>query len=147
PSNVGYFNNYRIVDNLAPYFVSAGDLNSDGRLDLVITQDAADRFLLNQGNDGAGVPIFTTNVFSFGAGNPGEGEFGSQSIVVDLNNDGFNDVLIADVDVDAPGCSGRTHIYHNLGNVPNVTLREEWPSIIPTNMLTGTHNIAVFDVN
>jgi hypothetical protein len=76
-----------------------------------------------------------------------ESEFGAQSVIADLNNDGWKDVVISDVDVDTFGCSRRAHIYHNLGNVPNVTLKEESPSVIPTASLTGTFNIAVFDID
>ncbi|MFO0974456.1 MAG: FG-GAP-like repeat-containing protein [Phycisphaerae bacterium] len=145
PGNVGFFDNYNIVYSNSPYFVSAADLNNDNRLDLIITDDNADTYLLNTGNNPQGSPNFTALTFSFAAG--GDDGFGSQSIAADLNNDGFKDVLIADIDVDGFGCGRRTHIYHNLANPPNVTLREESPSIIPTNMLTGTHNIAVFDLN
>jgi len=139
------FNQYRIVTAQSPYFVSTGDLNNDGRLDLVITDDNADHYHLNQGNAGDGTANFSSAVFAFQSG--GDDGFGSQSAVVDLNNDGFRDVVISDVDVDGFGCSRRMHIYRNLGDVPNVTLREDSPSIIPTGMLTGTHNVAPIDLN
>src|SRR5207247_8676038 len=42
----------------APYFVSVGDLNNDGRLDMVVTDDSEDRYDLNTGNDALGHALF-----------------------------------------------------------------------------------------
>ena len=76
-------------------------------------------------------------------------------------------MLIADVDVDdptgystGPDCPGappsrRMHIYHNLGNAPNVTLKEEqqsgdgWKGVVGTSTadLRGTHNVAALDID
>ena len=145
----------------APYFVSVGDLNNDGRLDMVVTDDNADRYDLNTGNDALGhamFPVSRTFLFPTGAGYGDDG-FGSQSLIVDLDQDGWKDVLISDVDVDLPGCSRRMHIYHNLGGPPNVTLREEaemagassgWKGAVgfsPPSVLQGVHNVAAFDID
>src|SRR6185369_16435579 len=45
----------------------------------------------------------------------------------DLDGDGWNDVLICDMDIDVVDCSKRLHIFHNLGGAPgsDVSLREE----------------------
>ncbi len=149
PANVGYFPDptYKIVNTNAPYFVSAGDLNNDGRLDLVTSDDGADRYLINTGNAGDGTSNFSTFTFSFQTG--GDDGFASQSIVTDLNNDGWNDVLISDVDVDISGCSRRLHIYRNLGNAPSVTLQEQSVGGLNNSAanMSGTHNVAVFDLN
>lgn len=146
-ANVGTWtaSNYKIVYNGSPYFITPGDLNNDGKLDMVITDDGTDRYLINTGNDGNGAPNFTSLAVTSALGT--EGEFGSASTIADLNNDGWNDVIIADVDLDTFGCSRRMHIYHNLGNAPNVTLKEESPSVIPTSSLTGTYIGAVFDID
>ena len=145
--NVGYWQtvNYKPVYSLSPYFISPGDLNNDGKLDMVVSDEGTDRILLNTGNDANSAPNFTSFPVSSALGV--ESEFGSQSVIADLNNDGWKDVIISDVDVDTFGCSRRAHIYHNLGNAPNVTLKEESPSVIPTASLTGTYNVAVFDIN
>ena len=114
---------------MSTYFVSVADLNNDNKLDAITSEDGQDRYLLNQGNDALGMVNFgPANTFQFpvGAGYGDDG-FGSQSVSSDLDNDGWLDVLIADVDVDVPFCSSRLHIYHNLGGTPGgfVTLREE----------------------
>jgi len=162
PSNEGFFDNHEVVNQNAPYFVSVGDLNNDGMLDMVITDDGADRYLINLGNGGAGRAQFTDSTFQFqGTGDDG---FGSNSIITDLDQDGWSDVLIADVDVDEAGCSRRLHIYHNQGGIPG-----DFPSLleetggsgcsngsnpascliasIPADQLTGVHDVAIFDID
>jgi hypothetical protein len=79
--------------------------------------------------------------------------------MVDLDNDGWNDIIIADVDVDLPGCQRRCHIYHNPGGTPGsqITLVQEmqqsgtggWKGVVGmlAGDLTGTFDIAVFDID
>jgi len=148
--------------SMATYFVSVGDLNNDNKLDMIMSEDGQDRYLLNQGNDALQRAQFSAaNTFSFptGAGYGDDG-FGSQSLATDLDNDGWLDVLIADVDVDVPFCTSRMHIYHNLGGNPGgfVQLREEaqqagassgWKGavgIMPGD-ISGTHYVAAFDID
>ncbi|MCH7703405.1 MAG: VCBS repeat-containing protein, partial [Planctomycetes bacterium] len=150
PNNEGVFNVFDVPHELAPYHMTVGDLNNDGRLDMVITDDGPDRYDLNDGNGAQGAADFTQYVFSF-IGGGSDNEFGGNNLIVDLDNDGWNDVIITDVDVDIPGCTRRTHIYRNLANPPNVTLQEQLIGGavvgIPIDLLKGTHDIAVFDIN
>ena len=144
PANEGFFDDFEEVDNAAPYHISVGDLNRDNRLDIVVTDDGADHYWLNQGNGADGLANFVRTNFQRSAG--GDGEFGGNSVIADLNNDNNNDVLIADVDVDIDqNCTRRLHIYRNLGNLPNVTLQEQGGAQ-PWNH-NGTHDVAVFDLN
>jgi hypothetical protein len=153
----------------APYFVSVGDLNNDDWPELILTEDGADRYFVNQRiGDGANAE-FISYPFSFshaGVGIPaGDDGFGSNNLAVDLDNDGWNDVLIADVDVDVPGCNRRMHIYRNLGGTPGEvpTIQEQTSGSGCTNFfsnpptcivagissdkLVGTHDVAVFDID
>jgi hypothetical protein len=140
PLAEGLFSSYDVVNENAPYFVSAGDLNNDGRLDLVITDDGSDRYLLNQGNGPQGEAAFLTFVLPDSAG------FGSNSVIADLNQDGHNDIIIADVDVDIGGCTRTTFIYRNLGNRPDVSFQKQGEPI-PNDDLHGVHDVGVFDLN
>ena len=140
PSNEGYFNGYDIIDQQAPYFVTVGDLNGDGRLDMVVVDDGSDTYYLNTGNGGDGFANFNAITLENSDG------FGGNAIIRDLNNDGHQDVIVTDVDVDISGCSRTTHIYRNLGNVPNITLDEQDVGISNA-QLQGVHDVAVFDIN
>jgi CxxC motif-containing protein (DUF1111 family) len=160
---VGFFDTYEVVNQQSPYFISVGDLNNDAKLDIVITDDGADRYMLNQGNGSDGLADFLSRPFSFDKAS--DDGFGSDSVIADLNRDGWNDVLITDVDVDIGRCNRRMHIYRNLGGQPggNVTLQEQTagtgcqtslgnpPSClvagIPSDKLEGVHDVAVFDIN
>ena len=144
----------------APYHVDVGDLNNDGRPDMVITDDGSDRYRYNLGTEGA--PFFraiwsSSKTFQFLSG--GDDGFGSNNLIADLDGDGWNDVLIADVDVDIGGYNRRLHIYHNPGGAvgSQITLVEERQSSssnawlgavgLKDGDLEGTHDMAVFDVD
>ena len=147
PKNIGYFPD-ALFDNVYHFsgtYFSIGDFNNDKLLDIAITDDGVDRYLLNTGNAANGTAMFTTHGVTSQLGT--EAEFGGESRIVDLNNDGWNDLLVSDVDIDAYGCNRRTHIYRNLGNPPIITLQEQAPSVIPLAMLHGVHDIAVFDID
>jgi len=138
----GFFEQYQVVNQQAPYFFSVGDLNNDGRNDIVVSDDGTDTYLLNTGNAANGSANFTTLTFPAATGG-----FGAQSVIADLNNDGWNDVLISDVDVDIPPCDSRqADILRNNGNAPNVTFAADSGNIAGSN-LVGVHNFAVFDIN
>ncbi len=149
PDDVGTFD---LLDNPyggAPYHVNTGDLNQDGMVDLIVTDDGADRYLLNEGPDVFGratwSPAYTYNT---------DDGFGSDNLVVDLDGDGWPETLYADVDVDVPGCERRAHIFHNRGGVVGgfVDLHEEsgggstGVTGLSQVMMRGVHDIAAFDL-
>ena len=140
PQNQGFFNQYDTIYDLAPYFVAPGDLNQDGRMDLVIVDDGTDRYMINQSTGQFGI----VNWVSFTL--PGSEGFGGNAIVADLNNDTHQDIIITDVDVDIAGCGRDTLIYRNLGNLPNVGFQIQG-NVIPPNMLLGVHDVAVIDID
>jgi len=126
PGSEGNFNLTESPPTGTPYFTSVGDLNNDGRLDLVVSDDGTDRLMYNEGNDALGRVEWGPGLgFDFLSG--GDDGFGGNNYIVDLDLDGWNDVIITDVDVDISGCNRRTHIYHNPGGTPGSVIipREE----------------------
>ncbi|MCH2133025.1 MAG: FG-GAP-like repeat-containing protein [Phycisphaerales bacterium] len=141
PGNQGWFVGYEIYDERAPYFVETGDLNGDGRLDMIVTDDGVDAYYLNTGNGSDGYANFNERTFDSITNG-----FGGDAYIVDLNNDGNQDVIITDVDVDIPGCSRETHIFRNRGDVPDVTFSLE-PTGLGVSQRTGVHDVALIDIN
>lgn len=144
-------------DFLFPDSLAAGDLNNDLLPDLVVPTCFSDHYLLNQGPKTLSTASqFEQLTMSFSPIGFDDG-FAGNSLISDLNNDGFADVIIADVDHDISGCHRRLHIYRNLGDVPNVTLTEfaETPTTagwkgapgLSVSDIQGTHDVAVFDID
>ena len=158
PANPGFF---QVFDDFhvgfAPYHVNVGDLNNDGRLDIVESDDNLDRFRLNEGNDQFGRVIWSqAYTYSFLSQDDDDG-FASNNYIADLDNDGWADAIYADVDVDIPGGNRRMHIYHNVfeaaGEPIMVEERETsgagWVSAKGFTVadLQGTHDFAIFDID
>jgi hypothetical protein len=129
----------------APYNMETADLNNDGKMDLVVVDDGQDRLMLNTGNNAQGYATFAISTIADSIS-----EFGNTCRIADLDNDGFKDVIICDVDADlgpfCPSSGRRTRIYRNLGNVPNITL-DEVGTVLPLANLASTYDIAPFDIN
>ncbi len=123
------------------YFFNTGDLNNDGLLDIVISDDGIDVYQLNQGNGDDGFANFINLQFPESTNG-----FGGNSIIADLDQDGFNDVLIADFDVDVDGCDRISDILRNNADAPFVAFTAPATGI-PNNLFNGVHDLGVFDVN
>ncbi|MEO0650965.1 MAG: FG-GAP-like repeat-containing protein, partial [Planctomycetota bacterium] len=153
----GTFSSLQTVYTGSPYFFSGGDLNNDGRLDLIISENGNDGVVYNTATAPNGEVIWSPlQTFDFLSG--GDDSFASNSLAADLNGDGLQDVLISDVDPQIAGFNRRLHIYHNRGVQPSMAalLREEretagagWIGFVgaTTSDLQGTHDIAFFDVD
>lgn len=141
-SGTGNFDSHDEVYNQAAYFVSVGDLNNDNLDDIVVVDDFSDRYLINNGVSG-GQANFTTLLLQGSSG----ADFGGNSVIADFDNDGWNDVYVADVDVDIAGCNRFSHMFRNLGNAPNITLQDLTPNGSNGWEPQGVHDVAVFDLN
>ncbi|HEX5009515.1 MAG TPA: VCBS repeat-containing protein [Planctomycetota bacterium] len=106
---------------------NVGDLNGDALPDLAISDCASDGFQLGQGYDG--LNHLTTGpkiLFQYVTG--ADDGFAQNVVLSDLDLNGWNDVLITDVDADLTGCDRRLHIFHNTGSVPGeqgLVIKEE----------------------
>jgi hypothetical protein len=157
PANPGFFNIFHDFHNtFSPYHISTGDLNHDGRLDIIMGDDGDDHYRYNLGNDALGRVIWgPAKVYTFLSGQ--DDGFAGQNRLADLDNDGWLDALQADVDTDEPGLDRRLHIYHNPGGAigEQITFVEEreqaggggWVGAdgILGQDLKGTYDVAAFD--
>ncbi|HEX5011754.1 MAG TPA: VCBS repeat-containing protein [Planctomycetota bacterium] len=129
PAAVGDFTamSFQDMGSSSPYGLDVGNLNNDGVVDAAIADDGYDKFRLGTGYDALNRVLWGplknfTFLDSFDDG------FGHNVSMRDLDGDGWNEVIITDVDGDVPGCMRRLHIYHNTGTVPgdmNIVLKEE----------------------
>jgi len=147
PSNPGAsFTGPVTIYTGAPYNMAIGDLNNNGRMDLIVVDDAKDRWMRNNGNNAQGQATFTTFTI-----NDSLFEFGNKTRLADLDNDGLLDVMIADVDADlppfCPTTGRRAHIYRNTGGPGSNTTFQEIGQIIPNNQLGATYDFAPIDLN
>ncbi|MCZ6596033.1 MAG: VCBS repeat-containing protein [Planctomycetota bacterium] len=161
PGDEGDFDLFQIAyeSSLEPYHFDLGDLNGDGRLDMVVADDTQDRYMYNQGNDALGRVLWgPKRTFAFLAGS--DDGFGSNPLIVDLDEDGWNDVVMCDISDGTPtGYVRRIHVYHNPGGAvgAEIILREErehggssaWLGAVGLyhDDLGAGHDVAVFDVD
>lgn len=142
PDNEGFFDpsDFFVISVGSPYFIGTADLNNDNLTDLIVVTDGGDNYYLNQGNNANGHSIFLTLPL------PNSGNIGGNITVGDLNNDGFEDIIVSDVDTDFTGCSRHIQIYRNNANPPNVSFAQDNANI-PASLRQGGHDVAIFDIN
>ncbi len=128
----------------APYGMNAADLDNDGDIDVVTADDGQDAYVINNGNNGAGQATWTRYTI-----NDSLFEFGNSIQFGDLDNDGWKDLIIADVDSDlgpfCPSSGRRMHIYRNTGVIS--ALFEENELIVDSWALQSTYDCAPIDLN
>jgi hypothetical protein len=159
-ANPGFFALFHDnIHTFQPYAMDVGDLNNDGRLDLMVGDDSADRYRYNTGVDALGRAIWgASKTYAFLSG--GDDGFTGITQDVDLDLDGWNDVVVASNDVDVGPCARRTHIYHNPGGAigSQITLVEEaqqssttsgWKGVVGMTVaeLEKSYDVAIFDLD
>ena len=160
PASPGTFSTVMYQANISAgstYHSDVGDLNRDGRPDVIFSDDGADNYRYNASNDALGrVNWNAIHTYSFVSG--GDDGIGGSCHIADLDNDGWPETIHANVDVDIPGCERRCHIYHNLGGTigTDVVLKEEagsatgaWRGVVGINPvdLGGMFDFAIFDLD
>ena len=164
-TNPGHFVKHQIVYAAFPYSADSGDVNNDGRIDCAVGDGHDDAYRYNLGNqlDGTvnwGVAKTYGAAGECESGGCTDDGFSGPVRIEDIDNDGWRDIIYADVDADLPGFNRRLHIYHNPGGVigSQITLHEEqeqtadlvgWKSAVGLTepRLRGTYDVAVLDLD
>ena len=139
----GQFTFMDFVATDAPYMVAPADFTQDDQLDLFVVDDGQDRYLINAGNDAQGHADFTTQQVN---PSPATGFFGGNVAFADLDGDDVLDVLVSDVDTDAPGCGRRLVLLQGQGEPPNVTYSDPVAASRPWTP-SGTHDVAAMHID
>jgi len=111
-----------VIYGNASYFFVVADWNNDNLPDIYFCDDGQDRYILNQGNDSNGQATFGNEIQV--TNSPNTTSFAHTSHAVDLDKDGWKDLVLSGNDVDIPGCERKFVIFQNLGNPPNITLTD-----------------------
>ena len=142
------------------YHQNVGELNNDGRPDLILSDDQRDRYRYNKGNDALGRVLWGAAKVYVGAGGASvENTWTGNNLAVDLDNDGWQDVITTGVDPEDPqSLTVSSRIYHNPGGVPGqeIELVEEreklggggWVGAVGWTLgdQRGAHDVAVLDL-
>ncbi len=147
PLDEGTYYAFQQIYTLSPTFASVGDLNLDEIPDVVITDDNYDRYLLGTGNGPDGLSDFAPTAVLIGSA---LANFGGNNHIADLNNDGLNDVLVANMDAIDPSCSQSSKLFRNYGLQPDgfsLTIAQDGNAGISPSHLNGVYDFAVFDIN
>jgi hypothetical protein len=152
---VGQFTARILVNSNANYTSAAGDINNDGKADIYAGQDGQDGYLINTTPAASMTLSFTTTTLqSSSAASPNYSPFttgfAGNPYLVDLDNDGFLDLAMADTDVDVPGCSRNSVLTKNTFGATNNTAQvftTPYGSALQNFNTVGTHDLAVFDLN
>lgn len=162
PTNPGFFPISGYVGSVFPTTLitggDVGELNHDGLPDLAAGGDFAEGAGYATGVSPQGLITFGPLVPHTQLSGPGE-PFNGSTLIVDLDRDGWNDVVQSSVDFTAPGLyTSRANIYHNPGGTPGsaIPLREEagavtgnWLGAVGLTQaaLAGTWDAAAFDLD
>ncbi|MCH8148433.1 MAG: VCBS repeat-containing protein [Planctomycetes bacterium] len=141
----GHFSRMQHVSTDAPYMMLTGEFNGGSRSDDVfVVTDGQDVFLIYSGNDENGNANFQEIAVS---NSPGTTGMGGNIRIADLNGDGFNDVVVADIDTDVPSCDRRMTILRNNGSPFSPRLTDPLNGAPRPWLTSGTFDVAVLDIN
>ena len=96
----GTFSNWMFVPSEAPYMFTVADFNEDGMKDIYVVDDDADYINFATAISPDNGITYQTSVIP----DPRANFFGGNVKLADLDNNGYLDIGLADVDVDIPPC-------------------------------------------
>ncbi len=103
------------------YDFDTGDINLDGKIDLLEVDDGSDRVLINMGNSPtSGFPTFMSITMSGQTSSTTQG-FGGNAYLRDLDGDELLDAVVCDEDVDLPQSGNRMALFHGIPTSPFLT--------------------------
>lgn len=137
----GNFTEMSTFDGLLPYMMALIDIDNNGLKDLFVVSDAQDKVMINTGNGVDNKAEFTINDIN---NSPNTLDFGGNTFAIDLNRDGFQDMLVADVDTDIAGCNRNLVA---LKNNEGLSLTDPFNGALKPWLTKGTFDIAVADFN
>ncbi len=141
-AEIGTFDAMEHVYTESPYMMEVVDLNRDQRPDIYVVDDQQDAYLINTGNNAQGRAEFTTLTV---VSSPTTANFGGNTATADFDDNGYPDLLVADVDTDIPGCDRHMAALRNLGDAPLVTVDDPLAGAGRPWLPNGTFDIAVAD--
>ena len=138
----GNFNQTQILPTVASYMASPADFNNDGRMDIYVVDDFQDYVLFNNSTNADGTINVTQSLVAQSSQTQ---NFNGNPIAVDIDNDGFVDMAVSDVDVDIPGCNRRFTLLRNNDGT-GLSDPNNGVNPIPWNV-QGSHDTVVIDIN
>ena len=137
-----FLNNSQVqtLANTAVYMFELADFNNDGRPDVYITDDGQDYVIYNNSTNANGTVNTTVVTHTNSSRTTG---FNGNTHPADVDNDGWIDMGVCDVDVDIPGCN-RTYavLRNNTTGLtdPNNNITLSWN-------VNGSHDMGWLDIN
>lgn len=142
--DIGTFDHLQHASTGSPYMMEVGDLNNDNRPDIYVVNDGQDAYVLNMGNDAQGHVMWNSIDVD---NSPASNGFGGNVKLVDLDNNGFRDVLLADVDTDFQICDRQPVALRNDGTTPTPDIYDPLNGVQPSWMPEGVFDMVGADFN
>lgn len=140
--DLGTFDHLQHAYEGSTYMMEVGDLNNDDRPDIYVVNDGQDIYAMNEGNDVDGRVIW--NIVQVDD-SPASDSFGGNVKLVDMDGNGYRDVLLSDVDTDFQFCDRQPVTLRNNGALPTPDISDPLNGARPDWMPLGTFDMVGAD--
>ena len=130
-----------LASTVLSYMVQMVDMNNDGRLDIYVVDDLQDYVFRNDSTNGNGT-INVTRIFNTQSSLTTD--FNGNVLACDMDNDGWDDMIVSDVDVDIPGCDRRFTLLRNMNGS---NFQNPFNGQLQNFNVQGSHDAVVIDIN